>query len=301
MNWFYAREVQNRLIHHQDSPIEDNPKVRDRDLQIYADMLVGEPGYRKRYDAFYDELHDFFRLRNKDLSSLETESHFLNFLNDLKKSNNNSFIWVDFGGGLGLAQRELKVKFSSHSQNSRLVLFDGIDWMSHKSSSVSEMISYIHPELLLDSAAPEIIVGDFERPVLDFSPQLITAIEAFQYSRDKMRTFVNWYNLLADNGFLFIVSEGRIALDMRTEDQGLTPHSLTRELISQLRSLGIKVKVRYFESLGDSQEPEIEAIMIQKKPGSRLSLRSRVIDVFTNAYKYEIPTYSKDFDLKLEP
>lgn len=283
--WFLAQDLHSHLMTQQESP--RGPKERGRKLSNYARQIIGS---HLLYEDIGDPMSEFFK-QFQYASSKDRRLPLLSFISHIKSSIQGHLIWVDFGGGLGFAQREFKLLFPPFSKEIRFILFDGVDWMANRTPSIKFMLSNADQRLFTKKGAfrkkyeLEFVQGNFEKPNLDVRPHLITAVEAVQYSRDKLNTLVNWYNLLADNGYLIAVVDGVLGFEMRNH----LNESITISILRKLKSAGIEVYARAYDY--DIDGVVVSGIILIKKPNTHIRVNARLINSFTNGKNYEIPSY----------
>ncbi len=218
-------------------------------------------------------------------------------LDKLTQQKEGKIQWVDMGGGRGLAMRQMALlpNLNGHVSmtNVDLVNFDlaGLD------DSELSYLEQKYPGVLKDEVRPRFIKGNVETIQLPEPADLITSIELMQYLDHPIAAFCNWYNQLADGGFLIISAEHEWTGWIRYSGSSYTndPHPIA-DIIELLKGNEIPFALSedpYRPGHEPSKRPDrqFRNMIIQKIPDTSLLPASSVSEIWFNPHKYKAVYY----------
>lgn len=210
----------------------------------------------------------------------------------------NTTRWVDMGGGRGLPMRQLATTdtlINRHVSMTNVDLFDyGLDKISPEDTIY---LDEHFPGITDKAAAPQFIQANVETVALPEPAHLITSVEVIQYLNNPLAAISNWYNQLADSGFLVISTHHDWSswIRYKQENPGETP---TGHFLGTLEAAGVSFAASRECDQKSGDRPPLDPasfcnLVIQKIPGTMLAVRSPIIDVRVNPYDYKATYYEK--------
>jgi SAM-dependent methyltransferase len=215
----------------------------------------------------------------------------------LQERNGRPVQWVDMGGGFGFAQRQIGTS-SEHAGKIETTNVDIIDPASlNLSDGDKEYLERKYPGLLDKDKAPNYIQANVETVQLPEQPDLITAHESIQYLSHPLEAISHWYNSLADGGMLIVAAEHRWTGFVRFEDRrsdGSTPFEEVFRVLDE-------AEIQHAESSGPYRKGTINedrrrgssVVVMVKKPGTFLRVRTSVAEIQQNHSRYNIVYYKR--------
>lgn len=175
--------------------------------------------------------------------------------------------WVDLGAGHGMALQEA---LKDPALGPRIVKLMAVDKFDYRDPDFDKRIPYI--------------VSDASIAKLG-RPDLITIVELSQYVPDKLKLLAHAYNELEDHGVVLLLAEDS-PMEWIRYRLARTKRKLPEEFFIELQKHHIEFAISFkgyrdFDISWDSQ-----GVMIRKKPGTRMIVKTPLIDIWENPEGY---------------
>lgn len=209
--------------------------------------------------------------------------------------------WVEMGGGRSLPMRQLATDaaISERLTMTNVDLFDfGLEGL--KPNEMTHLEDFA-PGITHEFAAPHFIQADVETVLLPEPADLITSVEVMQYLNNPLAAVCNWYNQLADDGFLVISTEHdwvSWTRYQREPGQGDRDETPTKHLLEALEAAGVPFATSYESDWESGFRPDLDPnrfrnLVIQKAPGTQLVVNSPLTEVWVNPDNYKAAYYEE--------
>jgi len=263
-----------------------------RTIKEYDDSIaLRRSTVYSRPNPSYESSRAVVRPAESLLPLLRAESPLRAMVDDLR-ARHGRVVWADAGGGLGAAQREWSRK--GLGADVRRVLVDLFDWERLSSERLAHAARLLGRRTFAARHRPDVLLADAAavRFPPGERPNLITSIESIQYWPDKLGGLINLYNQLEDGGILVVSAEHAWPTWIRTKGSVISHTSTVfDDFIAALARAGVEVAAVVPD--GHSPAEDARALVIRKKPGTRLIQDARLLDLWVNPYGYSASYYGK--------
>lgn len=205
--------------------------------------------------------------------------------------------WVDMGGGHGLAMRQM----ASGILARRAVRMTNID-LHDISLQGLQPDEYRYLEGISGSEGittprtkPNTIIDNIETVQLDIPADVITSVENMQYLNNPLGALCNWYNQLNNGGFMLVSTDhnwpSAISFDQertawrKPDDDVLPIHHLQQVLDEHQITYATRQLLSW-------RADDLNALVIQKQPGTALEINTEVRSVYEGWYGYKGVRYT---------
>ena len=261
------------------------------DLYVFFTQNFTEE-YREKYTSEVEEF--LIKKFGEGIGSIA------DLLSAIHEQQQRRILWTDMGCGRALAMRQI----AGNSKIRGLVEMIGVDLKDWDLSGLTdEEIEYLeknYPGITNPNNKPTVIRENVESVQISEPIDLITSFESIQYLNNPLMAICNWYNLLADNGYLLIAT-GHIFTDwIRYEGLVMSPDKSPfddlRDIFHQ-NDIDFAGSESYTDRRRFSKEfpPEgFRTIIIQKKPNTHLVLNAELAKIYINPDKLKSTSYDNN-------
>lgn len=293
----YHQLITTEQAHVQDSKHQSR-LIHEYDHTIFLGTAY-KPGERTSF--FQEKLSDEY---GQTITSVET------LLQAIINQKQQPISWVDMGGGNSIAMRQAACDqyLRDHVQMTSVDLL--LPDLTTVFQPDFDYLVKFFPFALQDEAAPTQIQESAETVTLPQKANLITAVESIQYLNDPLTAICNWYNQLADNGWLIIATEHKWSSWIRlNNEEKRSDEPPAQQLVSVLHSAGIPVVTDHDPFHPGENGPRIRndewsVMAVQKKPGTHLKLNTYPSRIWVNQHDYKATYYHPTetiFEVTREP
>jgi hypothetical protein len=203
--------------------------------------------------------------------------------------------WVDMGGGRALPMRQLGSQGRLPGLRMTDVdLFDlGLDGLEPDELAYLEGLA---PGMTIETANPNLIIGDVGTVRLPFLADVITSVEVVQYLDNPLGALANWYNQLADDGIMLVAAEHTWSEWIRQRRTTGSSKNIARLLLGELAGANIDFAATDEVGRRNGTRPErdpglFRTLAVRKRPGTRLRVDWPVCEVYVNPYDFKTVFY----------
>jgi len=203
-------------------------------------------------------------------------------------------VWTEMGGGGAVVMRQLT---SLPGMREKLMtfnvdLFDFED-MKMEKQALAEIARKTPRALQLENK-PKLIRENMERVKLPMKADVITSVASIFYSDNPLAAVCNWYNQLVDKGILIVAAEEKWTNWIESEGS-------VSQFLKELGEAGVSLATNGKHLVNNDKYGHFNLMMIERTPGTELTLQSKVDRCETNLIKRKEVYYRKsDSMVKVE-
>lgn len=261
-------------------------KFQGRGLAEYNRLIFpGETWSVRSSSAVADAIRP---LCTNDTASIE------NLLLGMRERNSTALVWVDMGGGCGVALREFAAqheKVDIDAINVDLIDY-GLDCLTPEKLKIIEKNA---PGSTASEQAPTLLIDSAETVQLSKQANLITSVEGIQYLGDPLSAIANWYNQLAPEGIMIISTEHEwsdwinYSYDAGPDDHEQQP---TQHFLAELAAKNVQHAATKDVDSSTAVRPELnpqyfKTLVIQKLANTRMSVEVQKIRDWVNPWDFK--------------
>lgn len=188
--------------------------------------------------------------------------------------------WVDMGAGQAIAQREVN-RMGHALGRIATTAVDLFPWSGIPINDVlsDQLSAKLGSDILDEAYQPALMVGDVQSVRLEQPAHLITSVMCVMYLDNPLQAVANWYNQLADGGFLLIRGDNSwtTQIGQANKENGM----VMSQFVEHLQAEGIPCTTDNI-----AQDGVFAGLAIRRTPGTSLQVAADVIDArrYTNGY-----------------
>lgn len=289
------------VARHQIAVQIDKPK--DRGLGWYNHFFFNEAGHL--YESLPEEPPTAMTRIVPDAElqqSFSAEGNLGRLLKERQVREGRRVHWADWGGGLGMAQRELARWGPLREGELLMTAVDVIDWERRLvDGAFLASLPEARRQTLAPAYRPRLILSDATKvrfPREEW-PDLITSVESVQYWDDKLAGLANAYNQLTDGGIVAVAAKHLpwgasirtrgLARDDETSLDAVLNDPMLGGFFQALSAAGVGF-LAWIERPGFPLQA-VTRLVIRRRPGTSLSVEARFDGALENSAGYKTSFY----------